>query len=189
MSGVHATIAGVLLATAVPLIRTPGAPDASDSPLHKLEHKLSPIVAYIIVPLFGFANAGVSLEGLSVQSLFAPLPIGIAAGLFLGKQLGIFASVWLTVRFGLAARPAGASWIQIYGTCLLCGIGFTMSLFIGALAFAHDPELVEEAKLGILLGSFLSAATGYALLRVSHAPEPEPEPEPEPPLVPAEESA
>jgi NhaA family Na+:H+ antiporter len=183
LSGIHATIAGVLLATAVPIIRTPGAPDSAESPLHKLEHKLAPIVAFFIVPLFGFANAGVSLEGITVGALFAPLPMGIAAGLFLGKQLGIFAAVWLTVRFGLASRPAGASWLQIYGTCLLCGIGFTMSLFIGALAFAHDPVLVEEAKIGILLGSFLSATTGYALLRVSHAPEPRahhPEGEPQP---------
>jgi NhaA family Na+:H+ antiporter len=167
LSGVHATIAGVLAATAVPLIRTPAAPDAADSPLHRLEHKLAPIVGFIVVPLFGFANAGVSLQGLSLASLFAPLPMGIAAGLFLGKQFGIFAAIWLSVRFGLASRLAGATWIQIYGVCLLCGIGFTMSLFIGALAFPQEPELVEEAKLGILLGSFLSAATGYALLRVA----------------------
>jgi len=170
LSGVHATIAGVLAATAIPLVKTPGAADAAESPLHRLEHKLAPIVALVIVPLFGFANAGVSLEGLSMESIFAPLPMGIAAGLFLGKQLGIFAAVWLSVRFGLASRLGGASWIQVYGVCLLCGIGFTMSLFIGALAFPQQPELVEEAKIGILLGSFLSAATGYALLRVAPQP-------------------
>jgi NhaA family Na+:H+ antiporter len=167
LSGVHATIAGVLAATAIPLVKTPGAPDAADSPLHRLEHKLAPIVGLAIVPLFGFANAGISLEGLSIESIFAPLPIGIAAGLFLGKQVGIFAAVWLSVRFGIASRLGGASWIQVYGVCLLCGIGFTMSLFIGALAFPQQPELIEEAKIGILLGSFLSAVMGYALIRVA----------------------
>ncbi|MDP8914219.1 MAG: Na+/H+ antiporter NhaA [Pseudomonadota bacterium] len=170
LSGVHATVAGVLAATAIPLVKTPGAPDAANSPLHRLEHMLAPIVALVIVPLFGFANAGISLEGLNMESIFAPLPMGIAAGLFLGKQLGIFAAVWLSVRFGLASRLGGASWIQVYGVCLLCGIGFTMSLFIGALAFPQQPELVEEAKIGILLGSFLSAAMGYALLRVAPQP-------------------
>ena len=170
LSGIHATVAGVLAATAIPLVKTPGAPDAANSPLHQLEHKLAPIVALGIVPLFGFANAGVSLEGLSMAKVFAPLPMGIAAGLFLGKQLGIFAAVWLSVRFGLASRLGGASWIQVYGVCLLCGIGFTMSLFIGALAFPQQPELIEEAKIGILLGSFLSAAMGYALLRVAPQP-------------------
>jgi Na+:H+ antiporter, NhaA family len=170
LSGVHATVAGVLAATAIPLVKTPGAPDAANSPLHRLEHVLAPIVALVIVPLFGFANAGISLEGLSMESIFAPLPMGIAAGLFLGKQLGIFAAIWLSVRFGLASRLGGASWIQVYGVCLLCGIGFTMSLFIGALAFPQQPELVEEAKIGILLGSFLSAAMGYALLRVAPQP-------------------
>jgi NhaA family Na+:H+ antiporter len=99
--------------------------------------------------------------------VFAPLPLGIAAGLFLGKQVGIFAAIWLSVRFGIATKLKGASWIQIYAVCLLCGIGFTMSLFIGALAFPGQPELIEEAKIGILLGSFLSALAGYALLRVA----------------------
>ncbi len=167
MSGVHATVAGVLAAATVPLIATPGAPDSPESPLHKLEHKLAPLVAFFIVPLFGLANAGVSLEGISLESIFAPLPLGVAAGLFLGKQVGIFAAVWLAVRFRIAAPLRGATWVQVYGVCLLCGIGFTMSLFIGALAFPDTPDLVEEAKVGILLGSFLSAATGYALLRVA----------------------
>jgi NhaA family Na+:H+ antiporter len=169
MSGVHATIAGVLTATAVPLIRTPGAPDSAESPVHILEHKLAPLVAFFILPLFGFANAGVSLAGVSIADVFAPLPLGIAAGLFLGKQVGIFAAIWLAVRFRIAGRLAGASWIQVYAVCLLCGIGFTMSLFIGSLAFPGQPQLVEEAKIGILLGSFLSAVTGYALLRVAPA--------------------
>ncbi|HLL59289.1 MAG TPA: Na+/H+ antiporter NhaA [Allosphingosinicella sp.] len=165
MSGVHATIAGVLAATAVPLIKTPGAPDSPMSPLHRLEHKLAPMVAFFIVPVFGFANAGVSLENIGLAELFAPLPLGIAAGLFLGKQIGIFGAVWLAVRFGIATRLRGATWLQIYGVAALCGIGFTMSLFIGALAFPGSPLLIEEAKIGVLAGSFLSALTGFAILR------------------------
>jgi NhaA family Na+:H+ antiporter len=164
---VHATVAGVLAAAAIPIVTTRGAPEAVDSPLHRLEHGLSPWVAFLIVPLFGFANAGVSLAGVGVEQLLAPLPLGIAAGLFLGKQLGIFGAVWLTVRFGLASSLRGATWLQVWGVAMLCGIGFTMSLFIGALAFPDDPALVEEAKLGILAGSFLSAVTGYALLRLA----------------------
>ena len=167
MSGVHATIAGVLTATAVPLVKTPGAPDSPVSPLHRLEHGLAPWVGLFIVPLFGFANAGISFEGLGLDQVFAPLPLGIAAGLFIGKQVGIFGSVWLAVRVGFASRLGGATWLQVYGVSTLCGIGFTMSLFIGALAFPGDPELVEEAKLGILLGSFLSAVVGYAVLRLA----------------------
>ena len=167
LSGVHATVAGVLAAAAIPIVATPGAPDAAESPLHRLEHGLSRWVAFLIVPLFGFANAGVSLEGVDLERLLAPLPLGIAAGLFLGKQLGIFGAVWLTVRFGLAAGLRGATWLQIWGVAMLCGIGFTMSLFIGALAFPADPDRVEEAKLGILTGSFLSALGGYAVLRLA----------------------
>ncbi|KTD99951.1 sodium:proton antiporter [Sphingopyxis sp. H038] len=164
LSGVHATIAGVLAAFAVPIIHTPGNPDSPDSPLHKLEHALDAPVAYFIVPLFGFANAGVALAGISIDEILAPMPVGIAAGLFLGKQLGIFGAVWLAVKSGFAAKPRGATWLQIYAVAVICGIGFTMSLFIGGLAFA-DPELVEEAKLGTLAGSILAALTGYVLLR------------------------
>jgi NhaA family Na+:H+ antiporter len=169
LSGVHATVAGVLAAATVPLIRTPGAPDAENSPLHRLEHGLSPWVAFGIVPLFGFANAGVPLAGLSLSDLFAPLPLGIAAGLFLGKQLGIFAAIWLAVKLGIASKLRGATWLQIYAVAVLCGIGFTMSLFIGALAFPADPQRVEEAKIGVLAGSFLSAIVGYLLLRLAPA--------------------
>jgi NhaA family Na+:H+ antiporter len=167
LSGVHATVAGVLAAATVPLVRTPGAPDAAHSPLHRLEHGLAPWVAFLIVPLFGFANAGVSLEGMRLADLLAPLPLGIAAGLFLGKQLGIFGAVWVTVRLGLGAKLRGATWLQIYAVSVLCGIGFTMSLFIGALAFPGDPARVEEAKIGVLAGSFLSAIAGYVLLRLA----------------------
>ena len=166
LSGVHATVAGVLAAMTIPIVKTPGAPDAADSPLHRLEHKLVPWVAFLIVPLFGFANAGVSLAGIGLGEMLAPLPLGIAAGLFVGKQLGIFGAVRLAVRFRLAAPLRGATWLQVYGVALLCGIGFTMSLFIGALAFA-DPDLVEEAKIGVLLGSFASAVAGYAVLRLA----------------------
>ncbi|MGW8202465.1 Na+/H+ antiporter NhaA [Sphingomonas bisphenolicum] len=165
LSGVHATVAGVLAAMTVPVRCTPGAPDAADSPLHRLEHAIHPWSAYLIVPLFGFANAGLSLGGEALAMLFAPLSLGVAFGLFLGKQLGIFGAVWAAVRLGFAERPAGASWSQIYGMAMLCGIGFTMSLFIGALAFPGQPLLVEEARGGILLGSLLSALSGYAVLR------------------------
>jgi NhaA family Na+:H+ antiporter len=164
LSGVHATVAGVLAATAVPLVRTPAAPDAAHSPLHRLEHGLAPWVGFLILPVFGFANAGVSLAGLSAAALLAPLPLGIALGLFLGKQLAIFGAVRLAVALRLAARPQGATWLQVYGIAMLCGIGFTMSLFIGTLAFPGQPLLVEEAKLGILLGSGLSAIGGFLLL-------------------------
>ncbi|HYG46379.1 MAG TPA: Na+/H+ antiporter NhaA [Allosphingosinicella sp.] len=167
LSGVHATVAGVLAAAAIPIVATPGTPDSADSPLHRLEHGLSPWVAFLIVPLFGFANAGVSLAGVGLDRLAAPLPLGIAAGLFLGKQLGIFGAVWLTVRFGLASRLRGATWLQVWGVAMLCGIGFTMSLFIGALAFPGDSARVEEAKLGILAGSFLSALGGFLVLRLA----------------------
>ncbi|MHA6770095.1 Na+/H+ antiporter NhaA [Sphingobium ummariense] len=165
LSGVHATVAGVLAAMMIPVRVTPGAPDAADSPLHRLEHAIHPWCAYLIVPLFGFANAGLALGGEATRALFAPLPMGIALGLFLGKQVGVFGSIWLAEKLGVAERPGAASWPQIYGMALLCGIGFTMSLFIGALAFPRDPLLVEEAKLGVLAGSLLSAMLGYAVLR------------------------
>ena len=166
LSGVHATIAGVLAAMMIPVVKTPGTPDAAHSPLHRLEHAIAPWVAFGIVPLFGFANAGVALGGIGVAAILSPLPLGIAAGLVIGKQVGIFGAIWAAVRFGIAERPGGASWGQIYAVAILCGIGFTMSLFIGALAFPGDPRLVEEAKIGVLLGSVVSAVAGYLLLRV-----------------------
>jgi NhaA family Na+:H+ antiporter len=158
-SGVHATIAGVLAAFAIPV-----GPNPETSPLHRLEHLLHPYVAFAIVPLFGFANAGVSLAGIGIRDLLSPLPIGVAMGLFLGKQLGIFGSIRLAVACGIAQRPAGASWAQAYGVAMICGIGFTMSLFIGGLAFA-DPLLGDEMKIGVLGGSLLSAVCGYGVLR------------------------
>lgn len=161
LSGVHATVAGVLAALAVPITQTPGAPDAEDSTLHRMEHALHPWVALMIVPLFGFANAGVALGG--AVSPFAPLSLAIALGLFLGKQAGVFGSVWLAVKFKVATRPAHASWAQVYGVALLCGIGFTMSLFIGGLAFPDQPQ-ADAVKIGVLTGSILSAVVGTAVL-------------------------
>ncbi|NLS26854.1 Na(+)/H(+) antiporter NhaA [Sphingomonas sp. S2M10] len=165
LSGVHATVAGVLAAMMVPIRKTPGAPDAADSPLHRLEHALHPISAFFIVPVFGFANAGVSLGGFSASVLLEPLPLAIAAGLFFGKQIGIFGSIWIADRTGFACRPAYASWPQVYGAAMLAGIGFTMSLFIGGLAFPGNALLVDEVKIGVLVGSILSALVGYAVLR------------------------
>ena len=166
LSGVHATIAGVLAAFAIPFRRTLAAPDAEDSPLHRLEHALVKPVAFFIVPIFGFANAGVSLEGTSFAALSAPLPLGIAMGLFLGKQIGIFSSVWIAVKLGIAVRPTNASWVQVYGVALLCGIGFTMSLFIGGLAFTGSAQ-GDAVKIGVLMGSILSAIAGYMILRLA----------------------
>lgn len=162
-SGVHATVAGVLAAFTVPM----ALDRHGDSPLLRLEHVLVAPTAYLVVPLFGFANAGVAISDMA--SLLAPLPLAIAAGLFLGKQTGILGSLWCAERLGWAHRPTGASWLQLWGMALLCGIGFTMSLFIAALAFPHHPELAESAKLGILGGSLLSAMAGFVVLRLTGA--------------------
>lgn len=169
-SGVHATLAGVAVAMTIPLARTPSRPDDEHSPLSRLEHGLHPWVAYGIVPIFGFANAGVSLRGFAPADLLEPVPLGVACGLFFGKQVGILGSVWLLSRLGWASRPRDASWAQIYGVALLCGIGFTMSLFIGGLAFGEGSHQNDAAKLGILLGSILSAIAGFAVLRIAPAP-------------------
>jgi len=169
MSGVHATIAGVLAAATIPIRRSPGAPDDRESPLHRLEHALSPWVAYAVVPLFGFANAGVSLVGLGPAVLAEPLVLGIALALFFGKQLGIFGSIRLAAYWRIAKPPGGASWAQIYGVALLAGIGFTMSLFIGGLAFPGDAALMDEVKIGVLAGSILSAVVGFLVLYVAGA--------------------
>lgn len=166
LSGVHATIAGVMAAFAIPFHRSIGAPDAEDSALHRLEHALAKPVAFLIVPIFGFANAGVSLDGIGLSELLSPLPMGIALGLFVGKQLGIFGAVWASVKLGVAVRPKDSSWLQVYGVALLCGIGFTMSLFIGGLAFL-DATQADSVKIGVLMGSLLSAAMGYMVLRLA----------------------
>jgi NhaA family Na+:H+ antiporter len=168
-SGIHATVAGVLLAFTIPIRVSPGRPEAADSPLHRLEHGLAPWIAYLVVPVFGFANAGVDLTGLTRDAFLEPVTLGIAAGLFLGKQAGVFASVRLAVALGLAQRPAGAGWGQVYGVAVLCGIGFTMSLFIGGLAFA-DPQHETAVKLGVLAGSALSGFAGAAILLLVRRP-------------------
>jgi Na+:H+ antiporter, NhaA family len=165
-SGVHATIAGVMLAGTIPLHATPGRPDDMDgSPLHHLEHGLHNWVAFLIIPVFGLANAGVSFAGLTQGALLDPLMLGITVGLFVGKLVGVFSSAALTIRLRLAELPMGASWPQLFGVSLLCGIGFTMSLFIGLLAFAHNPQLQEEVKIGILGGSLMAGLVGWAILR------------------------
>ncbi|AIK43662.1 MULTISPECIES: Na+/H+ antiporter NhaA [Brucella/Ochrobactrum group] len=167
-SGVHATIAGVLLALTIPIKRTPAKPEAtvSESPLHLLEHSLIKPVSFIIVPIFGFANAGVSFSGLGMEAFFAPVTMGVAAGLAIGKLVGIFGAVLLLVKTGIVGLPAGASWPQMLGTTLLCGIGFTMSLFISLLAF-DDVLLQNEAKIGILIGSLVAGLAGFIVLRFS----------------------
>lgn len=169
LSGVHATIAGVLAAAFVPITPSPAAPDDAHSPLHVLEHGLSPWVNFAIVPIFGFANAGVALGG---APMTAPVVLAVAAGLFLGKQAGIFGAVWLADRSGFAKRPARSSWAQVYGASLLAGIGFTMSLFIGGLAFPGQPLLVDEVKIGVLAGSALAGIAGYLVLRFAPASRP-----------------
>lgn len=164
-SGVHATLAGVILALTIPLKRTPGTPEAThaESPLHKLEHHLQKPVAFAIVPIFGFANAGVSFAGLSMSIFAEPLTIGIAVGLFLGKLVGVLGTVAVLVKLNLAQLPAQASWGQMTGVALLCGIGFTMSLFIGLLAF-NDPAVQDRVKIGIMLGSLVSGLLGAGFL-------------------------
>jgi Na+:H+ antiporter, NhaA family len=140
---------------------------AGDSLLLRMEHALAPWIAYLVLPLFALANAGTQLGSSAGHSLLAPLPLAVAAGLVLGKQLGIFGAIWTACRLRLAHRPDGVSWAQLWGMALLCGIGFTMSLFIGALAFPAGPELAEQAKLGVLAGSLVSALAGYAVLRAA----------------------
>lgn len=161
-SGVHATIAGVVAALVIPMKRRDGR-----SMLENIEHSLVGWNAYLVVPLFGFANAGVDLRELGLDALLDPLPLAIAAGLVVGKQVGIFASVAVADKIGFAKKPAGCTWPEMWGVTVLCGIGFTMSLFISGLAFPRYPLLVEEAKIGILLGSLISALLGYAILRMT----------------------
>ncbi|PWC58119.1 sodium:proton antiporter [Azospirillum sp. TSH7] len=166
-SGIHATLAGVVLAFAIPLrVKGPDGKRAEDAPLYCLEHALHPWVAFLIMPVFALANAGVPLDGITPASLLEPVPLGIALGLFVGKQVGVFLAVWIAVHIGVVERPARASWGQVYGVAVLTGIGFTMSLFIGTLAFA-DPEHAVAVRLGVLAGSLASALVGYGLLHVA----------------------
>ncbi|QID18257.1 Na+/H+ antiporter NhaA [Nitrogeniibacter mangrovi] len=162
-SGVHATLAGVLLALFIPMRTRAGG---SVSPLKHLEHELHPLVTYLILPVFAFCNAGLDLRGVGLDQVFHPVPVGIALGLFLGKQIGVFAFCWIGIRLGLARLPAGVGWAALYGTAALCGIGFTMSLFIGSLAFENSGvNRMFDERLGILVGSLASGVLGYAVLR------------------------
>ncbi len=160
-SGVHATLAGVLIALAIPMRKEHGV-----SLLQEVEHDLHPWVAFAILPIFAFFNSGVSFSGLSVEILLSPLPLGIALGLFLGKQIGVFAFSWISVKAGLCRLPKGVTWSQVYGLACLAGIGFTMSLFIGTLAFETDEQL-NAVRLGVIMGSVLSALVGVIVLKKS----------------------
>ena len=159
-SGLHATLAGVVLALTIPLQPKPGY----ESPLRKLEHAMSPFVGFLVVPLFGFANAGISFAGISFKALLQPVPLGTALGLFVGKQIGVFSTAKFVVARGWAELPVRANWKTLYGVATMCGLGFTMSLFIGMLAFPGQPELQDGLKLGVLAGSGLSAVIGVILL-------------------------
>ena len=162
-SGVHATLAGVLAAFFIPFKKEPGE---SQTQLEKLENDLHPTVAYGILPLFAFANAGIPFDGITIDSFLHPVPLGIAAGLFFGNQMGIFGFSWVAIKLGITKLPEGVSWMQLYGAALLCGIGFTMSLFIGSLAFEQGgPDYAIDDRLGILLGSLISGILGYTVLR------------------------
>jgi NhaA family Na+:H+ antiporter len=159
-SGIHATLAGVVTALAIPMRDGKGG-----SPLKAAEHALHPWVAFAVLPMFAFANAGVSLQGVTMATLFQSVPLGIAAGLVLGKAAGVFGASWLLIRFGGARLPAEAGWASFFGVCLLCGVGFTMSLFIGALAFqGQGGDYETQVKLGVLCGSLLSGVLGTVML-------------------------
>ena len=162
-SGIHATIAGVLLATTIPH----RIKDKDFSLLIKLEHAISPYVAFMIMPIFAFANAGVSLEGLSLSSLLQPVPLGILLGLFVGKQVGVMIFSFIAVKTGAAQMPDKSSWLSLYGVSILTGIGFTMSLFVGNLAFAENIQYIDGVKIGVLAGSLLSTLFGYFILLFS----------------------
>jgi len=159
-SGVHATIAGVLLASVIPHRKK----EHDFSLLIKIEHAISPYVAYFIMPLFAFANAGVSFEGLTLRSLLEPVPLGIVLGLFVGKQIGVFVFSYASIKFGFAQLPSNSNWYSFYGIGILTGIGFTMSLFVGNLAFVENMQYMDGVKIGVLTGSLLSTLIGYILL-------------------------
>jgi Na+:H+ antiporter, NhaA family len=162
-SGIHATIAGVLLATTIPH----RLKDKDFSLLIKIEHAISPYVAFMIMPLFAFANAGVNLEGLSLTSLMAPVPLGILCGLFFGKQIGVLLFSYVSIKLKFAEAPNNSNWLSIYGVSVLTGIGFTMSLFVGNLAFVENTQYIDGVKIGVLTGSLLSTIFGYILLLIS----------------------
>lgn len=169
-SGVHATLAGVLIALTIPLAKEKGplGKEKGTSPLKTLEHGLHPWVAFMIVPVFAFFNAGVSLKGISLDSILSPIPLGIALGLFLGKQVGVFGFTWVAVNAGICRLPRGVNFAQVYGVACLTGVGFTMSLFIGTLAFSTDEQL-NAVRFGVIMGSLLSTILGVVVLKRSLA--------------------
>jgi len=183
-SGVHATLTGIILAMFIPMR---SKTNAEYSPLKRLEHDLHSVVAYFVLPIFAFANAGISFSGIGVDHLLHSVPLGIALGLFFGKQIGVFGFCWLAIKFNLTSLPKGMSWSSLYGTAALCGIGFTMSLFIGSLAFEETGvNLLFDERLGIIIGSLASGVVGYIILRVSLLPTNQPNkdtPKRTPPLV------
>ncbi len=162
VSGIHATIAGVLLALTIP--HKSSEKKHTDSLLLKLEHAISPYVAFGIMPIFAFANAGVSLEGVTFASLMNPVPLGILCGLFFGKQIGVFVFSYISIKLNFAEMPNNSDWLKLYGVGILTGIGFTMSLFVGNLAFADATTYSDGVKIGVLLGSLLSTIFGYSLI-------------------------
>ncbi|MDH5395173.1 MAG: Na+/H+ antiporter NhaA [Gammaproteobacteria bacterium] len=167
-SGVHATLAGVVLAMFIPM---KSKTNPHYSPLKSMEHDLHSVVAFLVLPVFAFANAGISFNGIGYQQIMHPVPLGIALGLFLGKQVGVFGFCWLAIKLKLTQLPKGISWLSLYGAAILCGVGFTMSLFIGSLAF-EETEInnVFDDRLGIILGSLISGLVGYFVLRMSLSP-------------------
>ncbi len=168
-SGVHATLAGVIVAMFIPM-KSKTTPDYS--PLKSMEHDLHSVVAFVVLPVFAFANAGISVVDIGADQFFHSVPIGIALGLFIGKQVGIFGLCWFFISLKLAGLPSGMSWSTLYGTAALCGVGFTMSLFIGSLAFEETgTNLLFDERLGIILGSLASGILGYIVLRVSLRPD------------------
>jgi len=167
-SGVHATLAGVIVAMFIP-IKSKTEPDYS--PLKSMEHDLHPVVAFFVLPVFAFANAGIRFVNIGIEHIFHAVPMGIALGLFIGKQAGVFGLSWLFIKLKLTSLPSGMSWKSLYGTALLCGVGFTMSLFIGSLAFEETgANLFFDERLGIILGSLVSGIIGYLVLRASLRP-------------------
>ncbi|MBP6785380.1 MAG: Na+/H+ antiporter NhaA [Verrucomicrobiales bacterium] len=174
-SGVHATLAGVAIAAFIPYRRAKSTPEGGPTLLEDLEHGIQPWVAYGVLPIFAFANAGVALGMITMDSILQTVPLGIAAGLFFGKQIGVFGASFLAVKLGLAKLPDKVSWLQIYGVALLCGIGFTMSLFIGSLAFDYSSGEVKpfDERIGILIGSLLSAIAGTLVLRFASKAQPD----------------
>ena len=161
-SGIHATIAGVLLALTIP--HKDKKKSYKNSLLIKLEHKISPYVLFGIMPIFAFANAGVSLDGITFAALLNPVPLGILCGLFIGKQLGVFIFSYLSIKLKIADMPNNSNWGTFYGVGVLTGIGFTMSLFVGNLAFVDSTQYISGVKIGVLLGSLLSTLFGYFLI-------------------------